>query len=185
MAGIIERLVERLCESSGREIKKMIANRVVIERISENLVDRMLGVLNSPQTNIRLEEILKNYSDFCEADKFCHILAIKICHKFAQCPLQIFRFVQCLAKLMVTESNMLVVREKLKDREDMQFFCGLFMAFKYNPAAVVCLCLLSGQYGLAHRVVLTLGSEVDLNKEILTGFCKVASMLESPGFLCT
>jgi hypothetical protein len=38
---------------------------------------------------------------------------------------------------------MLKVRKKLQNKDDVEFFNILFKAFKYNPAALTCLCFLS------------------------------------------
>ena len=52
------------------------------------------------------------------------------------------------------------VRRKLQNHEDLEFFNILFSAFKYNPAASVSLCLLSQEYELAYRIVITMGNQV-------------------------
>ena len=59
----------------------------------------------------------------------------------------------------------------------------LFHAFKCNPAALTSLCLLARQYRLAYEVILTFAHEFEINQKVMMGFCKLASLLEAPGFL--
>ena len=91
---------------------------------------------------------------------------------------------QHLNLLIITEKSMLKVRRKLYDNDDSDFFLTLFAAFKYNPAAATSLCLLSQEYELAYKIISSLGREVDIDQNILSGFCKLASLIECPGFLC-
>ena len=59
----------------------------------------------------------------------------------------------------------------------------LFQAFKYNPAAATSLCLLSKQYELAYRILISFSIQLEMSQKILVDFCKLAGLLESPGFL--
>jgi len=61
----------------------------------------------------------------------------------------------------------------------------LFQAFKYNPAAVTSLCLLAKQYELAYQILITFSSDLEMSQKVLVDFCKLAGLLESPGFLRT
>ena len=79
---------------------------------------------------------------------------------------------------------MLIVRKKLYKNDDPEFFSTLFAAFKYNPAAVTSLCLLAQEYKLAYEIILSLGREVEITQSILLEFCKLVSLIDSPGFLC-
>lgn len=97
-----------------------------------------------------------------------------------------FEIVHYLSVLIVNEKTMLKMRRKLQDRADPDYadtFMVLFQAFKVNPAALVALCLLSRQYLLAYRVLLTFAHDCEINQKVMMGFCKLASLLESPGFL--
>lgn len=81
---------------------------------------------------------------------------------------------------------MLRMRRKLQDKTDPDYadnFMVLFQAFKCNPAALVSLCLLSRQYLLAYRILLTFAHECEITQKVMMGLCKLASLLESPGFL--
>ncbi len=82
---------------------------------------------------------------------------------------------------------MLRMRKKLQNKnepEHKEFFMILFNAFRYNPAAATSLCFMSQEYELAYRILNTFGLEFEISQNVLLGFCKLASMIESPGFLC-
>ncbi len=80
---------------------------------------------------------------------------------------------------------MIKIRRKLLDNspETTDFFMVLFQAFRYNPSAVVSLCLLARQYKLGYLILSHYASHQDVTSSHLTGFCKLACLLETPGFL--
>jgi vacuole morphology and inheritance protein 14 len=83
---------------------------------------------------------------------------------------------------------MYVMRQKLQNTQGADYsenFTVLFQAFKYNPASVTSLCLLAKQYQLAYRILVTFSSELEMSQRVLVDFCKLAGLLESPGFLRT
>ena len=142
-------------------------------------------LLNKSQTDEKPEQILKRFSSILEPDKFCKALAAQVVQTFTEDYQFIFQIVNYLNLLIITQKNMQKVRRKLQNHEDLEFFNILFSAFKYNPAASVSLCLLSQEYELAYRIVITMGNQVQINQSILASFCKLATIFECPGFLCT
>jgi vacuole morphology and inheritance protein 14 len=137
-------------------------------------------------SEIRSESILKKFCNILEADKFCKTICYRITQKLEDKKF-IFEIVQNLNNLIITEKNMLRMRKKLQNKDELEhkeFFMILFNAFRYNPAAVTSLCFMSQEYELAYRILNSFGVEFEISHNILIGFCKLASMIESPGFLC-
>jgi hypothetical protein len=44
---------------------------------------------------------------------------------------------------------------------------------------------LAKQYELAYQILITFSSELEMSQKVLVDFCKLAGLLESPGFLRT
>lgn len=75
------------------------------------------------------------------------------------------------------ESSPLIFRDSPQET-----FAALFKAWSHNSVSALCLCLLSGAYGLAGHLVEILG-EAELTVELLVDADRLVRLLESPVFL--
>lgn len=142
---------------------------------------------NPTETEYHPEQILRKFSVIQEGDKFCRSICSQII-KSVEDKRFIFEIVHYLNILIINEKSMYRMRKKLQltnEGDHAETFHVLFHAFKHNPAALTSLCLLSRQYRLAYQVLLTFASEFEITQKVMMGFCKLASLLESPGFLCS
>lgn len=82
---------------------------------------------------------------------------------------------------------MINIRKSLTQWSDSTYpelFIMLFNALKFNPPAVISLCLLSQQYELANQIINTLIGKYEISPGVLIGLCKLVSLMEKPAFFC-
>lgn len=161
---IIEKLVEKLCDSTVKNVISIIENATVREEYFELLIEKMLLLLlhkapNDPE--YRPEQILRRFSSILDADKFVKSICTQIVKTFEDSRF-IFDIVHYLSGLIVNERSMAKLRAKLHNPEDpehAELFMTLFAAFRYNSAAATSLCLLAQQYELAYKILISFASE--------------------------
>lgn len=74
----------------------------------------------------------------------------------------IFKIVQTLELVLVTEKELHELRCELRKKEDGETFKVLFKAFSYSPVSVITLCFLAEEYELAYSIMISF-SEVEIN----------------------
>lgn len=160
------------------------------EEYFELLVQEMLFLLlrrNPENSEYHPEQILRKFSVIQEGDKFCRSICSQIVRSIDDKRF-VAEIVSHLNIIIISDKNMYGMRRKLQTPNQSGYadrFMVLFQAFKYNPAAATSLCLLSRQYKLAYRLLISFSDQLEISQKILVDFCKLASLLESPGFLHT
>lgn len=145
----------------------------------------MLLKRNPENNEFHPEQILRKFAVIQEGDKFCRSVCVQIVKSIDDKKF-VAEIVSYLNVIIVNDKSMAPIRKKLQNihqKDYLENFMILFQAFKFNPAALTSLCLLSKQYQLALQILLCFSNQLEITQRTLVDFCKLAGLLESPGFL--
>ena len=145
------------------------------------MIEKILLFLHTKigESEDKIEPMLKK---FINADDI-GILWTTICKyidKYEHHSLFMYEMAASLNSIVVNEPKLLRVRKFLQEwnTENYEFyFTKMFRILKYNPSAVISLCLLSNQYELAYKIIKTLTGKYEITSKVLLGLCKLVSQL--------
>jgi vacuole morphology and inheritance protein 14 len=83
----------------------------------------------------------------------------KYIDKYEHHSLFMYEMAASLNSIVVNEPKLFTVRKFLQEwskEKYLFYFAKMFRILKYNPSAVISLCLLSNQYELAYKIIKTL-----------------------------
>ncbi len=124
------------------------------------MIEKILLFLHTKigQSEDKIEPMLKK---FINPDDI-GILWTAICKyidKYEHHSLFMYEMAASLNSIVVNEPKLFTVRKFLQEwskEKYLFYFAKMFRILKYNPSAVISLCLLSNQYELAYKIIKTL-----------------------------
>lgn len=90
------------------------------------------------------------------------------------------RMTQLLNLILLTSKECDILRSTLKS--DNEFFENLYVCWCHSPVSVLSLCLLSGAYDNAAKIIELYTAEFEIDAEFLIQLDALVQLLESPSF---
>ena len=177
---IIQKLVEKLCEGSSKNVMGIIQNVSFNEHYFEMVIEKLLHFIKNHGEVVKPHRVLKHLCNALNIEKAFCVIASQLKQtkdrRFAS------DVVSALLHILVTtENNLLQKMRQLP--ENLELFKALYECFCANPPCTMALCFLTNQYQLAYESIRFLCLSFELNYLLLEEFCRIACMLESNCFI--
>ncbi|CAK95056.1 unnamed protein product (macronuclear) [Paramecium tetraurelia] len=195
---ILTKLIDKLADSESaivQNIMDVLANISMHSQYFEMVIDKILIMLhkNQEQSEKKGDQIFKKLCSLLNPQKVYFTITAKLLEIYSENDvIFISNTVQILTNLLISEKELQNLRNILrnlkhekddkKKQQNQEIFETLYRTFCYNSMSVITLCLLSEEYELAYKIIISF-SEVEVNECILSEIAQLINVLETPVFI--
>ncbi|CAD8132656.1 unnamed protein product [Paramecium pentaurelia] len=195
---ILTKLIDKLADSESaivQNIMDVLANISMHSQYFEIVIDKILIMLHKiqEQSEKKGDLIFKKLCSLLNPQKVYFTITAKLLEIYSNNDvIFISNTVQILTNLLISEKELQNLRNILRNlkhekdekqrQHNQEIFETLYRTFCYNSMSVITLSLLSEEYELAYKIIISF-SEVEVNECILSEIAQLINVLETPVFI--